>query len=210
MGLPSSETSRASVQQSANLEHQLKLVKDLLSAPVTSLVEDSSQIREVLVQIKAQLPEPLQAKLWPAGHLPYFQIEVKAAQQRIEARKSQASLKNLIVEKCKAANQRKATLDAKADISNNVNRLESLKKELADLEEKVQATQKLIQAEEASIADSKRETQEMTKQLQAELAEINNLSRQILTDDGKDDEAIIARVDSVRTEAIQAIEEFLM
>ena len=39
--------------------------------------------------------------------------------------------------------------------------------------------------------------------------ELLPLSRQIVTGDDKDDEAIVARADAVRTEAIHAIEEFL-
>ena len=94
-------------------------------------------------------------------------------------------------------------------MSANMNRLDLLKKELAELEEKVRTTKKLIQAEETSIANSEQETQEITEQIQAEFAEISTLSRQIVTGDDKDDEAIIARADAVRTEAIHAIEEFL-
>src|SRR6185312_1501600 len=138
-----------------------------------------------------------------------FQIKVSKAQQRMEAHRSQASLKADITQKCKALNQKKATLDIKADVSANMNRLDLLKKELVELEEKVRTTKKLIQAEEAFIANSKQETQEIAEQIQAELAEISTLSRQIVTGDDKDDEAIIVRADSVRTEAIHAIEEFL-
>ena len=127
----------------------------------------------------------------------------------MEARRSQASLKADITQKCKALNQKKATLDMKADVSANMNRLNLLKKGLAELEEKVRTTKELIQAEETSIANSKQETQEIAKQIQAEFAEISTLSRQIVTGDDKDDEAIIARADAVRTEAIHAIEEFL-
>ena len=94
-------------------------------------------------------------------------------------------------------------------MSANTNRLNLLKKELAELEEKVHTTKELIQAEETSIANSKQETQEIAKQIQAEFAEISTLSLQIVTGDDKDDEAIIARTDAVRTEAIHAIEEFL-
>ena len=90
-----------------------------------------------------------------------------------------------------------------------MNRLDLLKKELAEFEEKVRTTKELIQAEEASIANSKQEIQEIAEQIQAEFAEISILSRQIVTGDDKDDEAIIARADAVRTEAIHAIEEFL-
>ena len=131
------------------------------------------------------------------------------AQQRIEACRSQVSLKVDIAQRCKALNQKKASLDIKADVSANMNRLDLLKKELVELEEKVRTTKKLIQAEEASIANSKQETQEIAEQIQAEFAEISTLSRQIVTGDDKDDEAVIARADSVRTEAIHAIEEFL-
>ena len=197
------------LQQSANLSHQLRLIKDFLSAPITALVDDSSNIKNIFEQIEPQLPEPLQIKLWSASNLPFFRIEVSKAQQRMEARRSQASLKADITQKCKVLNQKKAILDIKADVSANMNRLDLLKKELAELEEKVRTTKELIQAEETSIANSKQETQEIAEQIQAEFAEISTLSRQIVTGDDKDDEAIIARADSVRTEAIHAIEEFL-
>jgi len=167
MGLtvPGAET--PSLQQSANLVHQLHLVKDLLSAPLTALVGDSNEIRNIFEQIESQLPEPLQIKLWPASNLPFFRVEVNKAQQRIEARRSQASLKADISQKCKALNQKKATLDTKADVSANMNRLDLLKKELAEFEEKVRTTKELIQAEEASIANSKQEIQEIAEQIQA-------------------------------------------
>ena len=105
MGLtvPGAETS--SLEQSANLAHQLQLIKDLLSAPITALVDDSSKIKNIFEQIESQLPEPLQIKLWPASNLPFLRIEVSKAQQRMEARRSQASLKADITQKCKALNQ---------------------------------------------------------------------------------------------------------
>ena len=88
-------------------------------------------------------------------------------------------------------NQKKATLDAKADISVSTRRLNLLEKELVELEEKVRTTQRLIQEEKALIANSKQEAQEMTEQIQVEFAEISTLSQQIVTGDDKDDEAII-------------------
>ena len=80
-----------------------------------------------------------------------------------------------------------------------MNRLDLLKKELVELEEKVCTTKELIQAEEASTANSKQEIQEIAEQIQAEFVEISTLSRQMVTGDDKDDEAIIARADAVRT-----------
>jgi len=79
----------------------------------------------------------------------------------------------------------------------------------AELEEQVRTTQRLIQEEKVSIANSKQEAQEITEQIQAEFAEIKTLSQQIVAGDDKDDEAVIARADAVRAEAIHAIEEFL-
>src|SRR6185436_4101665 len=93
MGLTVPGAEAPSLQQPANLTNQLHLSKDLLSAPTTALVDDSSKIKEILEQIESQLPELLRVKLWPAGHLPFFQAEAKAAQQRIEARHSQVFLK---------------------------------------------------------------------------------------------------------------------
>ena len=75
MGLTVPRAETPSLQQSANLAHQLQLIKDLLSAPITALVDDSSKIKEILKQIETQLPESLQVKLWPAGHLPFFRAE---------------------------------------------------------------------------------------------------------------------------------------
>ena len=106
-------------------------------------------------------------------------------------------------------NQKKATLDAKADISASTRRLNLLEKELVELEEKVHTTQRLIQEEKASIANSKQEAQEMTEQIWAEFAKISTLSQQIVIGDDKDDEAIIARADAIPAETIHVIEGFL-
>ena len=103
-------------------------------------------------------------------------------------------------------NQKKATLDAKADISASTRRLNLLEKELVELEEKVRTTQRLIHEEKASIAVSKQETQEITEQIRAEFAKISFLSQQIVTGDDKDDEAITAKANAIRAEAIHAIE----
>ena len=150
-------------QQPIDLVDQLQHNKNLLSTPISTLVDDSSEIKEILKQIESQLPESLQVKLWPAGHLPFFRAEVKAAQQRIELCHSQIPLKADIAGKCKMLNQKKATLDAKADISASTRRLNLLEKELVELEEKVRTTQRLIQEEKDSIANSKQEAQEMTE-----------------------------------------------
>jgi hypothetical protein len=68
-------------------------VKGLLSAPIDALVRDSDAVRKILEEIKSQLPEVLQIKLWPTGHLSFFRAKVQQAQHRIEARHSQAPLK---------------------------------------------------------------------------------------------------------------------
>ena len=170
MGLIAPVAKVSPPQQPIDLADQLQHIKNLLSAPLSTLVDDSSEIQKVLKQIESQLPESLRVKLWPAGHLPFFRAEVKAAQQRIELRHSQIPLKAHIAEKCKMLNQKKATLDAKADISASTRRLSLLEKELAELEEKVRTTQRLIQEEKALIANSKQEAQEITEQIRAEFA----------------------------------------
>jgi hypothetical protein len=59
------------------------------------------------------------------------------------------------------------------------------------------------------MASSKQEVEDLATQLKTELAELSILSRQIVSDEDKDDEAAIAEVDRVRLEAIGAIDEFL-
>jgi hypothetical protein len=63
-------------------------MKDLLSALIDILVRDSDEVKHLFEEIKPQLPEVLQIKLWPAGRLPFFQAKVEKAHHRIEARHS--------------------------------------------------------------------------------------------------------------------------
>jgi hypothetical protein len=112
-------------------------------------------VKHLSEEIEPQLPKVLQIKLWLAGHLPFFQAKVEKARRRIEARRSQASLKADIVESCQLVNDKKVALDAKTDTSTSSQRLELLEKELEDLKERVRATEWLIQDEKNLIASSK-------------------------------------------------------
>ena len=104
MGLNAPNAEVQPQQQPITITNQLQNIKDMLSAPITALVGDSSEIKNIFEQIESQLPEPLQIKLWPASNLPFFWVEVNKARQRIEARRSQVSLKTDIAQKCKALN----------------------------------------------------------------------------------------------------------
>jgi hypothetical protein len=84
-----------------------------------------------------------------------------------------------------------------------------LERELEDLKERVQATERLIQDEKNLIATSKQKVEDLTTQPKIELAELSTLSQQIVSGEDKDDEAAIAEADHVRLEAIEAIDEFL-
>jgi hypothetical protein len=63
-------------------------MKDMLSAPIDTLVHDSDEIKHLFEEIMPQCPEVLQIKLWPARHLPFFRAKVEKARRRIEARRS--------------------------------------------------------------------------------------------------------------------------
>jgi hypothetical protein len=145
-------------------------------APIDALVQDSDGVRQILEEIKPQLPEDLQIKLWPTGHLPFFRAKVEKARQRIEARHSQAPLKADIAERCRLVNKKKAALDAKTDTSAHSQRLQLLEKELEDLKAKVRATELRIQEEKNLIASYKQEAEDLTAQLKIELAELSILS----------------------------------
>jgi hypothetical protein len=140
-------------------------MKDLLSAPIDTLVQDSDKMRHLLEEIQPHLPEVLQIKLWPTGHLLFFWAKVEKAHRRIEARRSQASLKADITEKCRLVNDKKAALDAKVDTSASSQRLDILERELEDLKERVRATERLIQDEKNFMASSKQEAEDMATQL---------------------------------------------
>jgi hypothetical protein len=84
-----------------------------------------------------------------------------------------------------------------------------LERELEDLKAKVRATEQCIQDEKDLIAHSRQEGENLTAQLKTELTELSVLSRQIVSGEDKDDEAVIVEADRVRLEAIAAIDEFL-
>jgi uncharacterized protein involved in exopolysaccharide biosynthesis len=152
-------------------------MKDLLSVPIDTLVQDSDEMKHLLAEIQPLLPEVLQIKLWPAGHLPFFQAQVEKTHRRIEARRSQASFKADIVEKCRLVNDKKEALDAKTDTSTSSQRLDILERELEDLKERVRATERLIQDKKNFMASSKQEAEDLATQLKAELTELSILSR---------------------------------
>jgi chromosome segregation ATPase len=184
-------------------------MKDLLSALIDTLVKDSDKMKHLFEEIQPQVPEVLQIKLWPAGHLPFFRAKVEKAHRRIEARRSQASLKANIAEKCRLVNDKEAVLDANTDTSTTSQRIELLEREVEDLKERVRATERLIQDEKNLIASSKPEAEDLTTQLKTELAELSTLSQPIVSGEDKDDEAAIVEADRIRLEAIEAIDEFL-
>jgi uncharacterized protein involved in exopolysaccharide biosynthesis len=134
---------------------------------------------------------------------------VEKAHRRIEARRSQASLKANIAERCPLLNDKKAALDAKTDTSASSQRLELLERELEDLKERARATERLIQDEKNLIASSKQEAEDLTTKLKTELAELSTMSQQIVLGEDKDNEAAIAEADRVHLEAIAVIDEFL-
>jgi hypothetical protein len=84
-----------------------------------------------------------------------------------------------------------------------------LEREWKDLKAKVRASKQCIQDEKDLIARSQHEAKNLTAQLKTELTESSVLSRQIVSGEDKDDEAVIAEADRVRLEAIAAIDEFL-
>ena len=50
----------------------------------------------------------------------------------------------------------------------------------------------------------------LKSELKTEFEELRSLSRQVVTGEDKDDEAIIANADRVRANAVRFIEEFLL
>jgi hypothetical protein len=122
--------------QPTNIVNQLRHMKDLLSAPIDTLVQDSDEMKHLLEEIQPQLPELQQIKLWLARHLPFFWAKVEKS-RRIEARCSQASLKADITEKCQLVNDKKAAIDAKTGISTSSQRLDLLERGFEDLKERV-------------------------------------------------------------------------
>jgi hypothetical protein len=84
-----------------------------------------------------------------------------------------------------------------------------LERELEDLKERVQATERLIQDKKNFMASSKQEAEDLATKLKTEIVELSILSQQIVSGEDKDDEAAIAEAVRVHLKAIGAIDEFL-
>jgi Tfp pilus assembly protein PilO len=203
-------TSRAGEEPRPSTTHgQLQRLKALLSSPVETLVENSEEVKGILEDIQPHLPVTLQVKLWPAVTLSAFRSRVQLARQRIDLRHAQLPLKADIAAKCQRLNEKKAALDAKTDTSVSSAELETLRKDLEDLEERVRVTKQLIQDKEALIARSREEAKGLTAELKTDLAEIRALDSQLVTGKDEDDKAEIAEVDRIRADALHALNVFL-
>nr|XP_051196659.1 uncharacterized protein LOC127309993 [Lolium perenne] len=189
-------TSRASEELGPSTTNgQLQRLKALLSSSIETLVENPDEVKGILEDIQPHLPVTLQVKLWPVVTLSAFRSRVKLARQRIDLRHAQLPLKADIANKCQRLNEKKAALDAKTDTSISSTELETLRKELEDLEERVRVTKQLIQDKEALIAHSQEEAEGLKVELKTDLAEIRALNRQLVTGKDEDDEAKISEVD---------------
>ncbi|KAK1651693.1 hypothetical protein QYE76_069498 [Lolium multiflorum] len=156
-------TSKAGEERSPSTVHgPLQRLKALLSSSVETLVENPEAIKGILEDIQPHLPVTLQVKLWPAVTLSVFRSRVQSARQRIILRHAQLPLRADIAEKCQRLNEKKAALDVKTDTSANSAELETLRKELEDLEERVRVTKQLIQDKETLIARSQEEAKGLT------------------------------------------------
>ncbi|KAK1606252.1 hypothetical protein QYE76_029925 [Lolium multiflorum] len=203
-------TSKASEESGPSATHgQLQHLKALLSSSIETLVEDTEEVKSILEDIQPHLPVTLQVKLWPVVTLSAYKSRVTLARQRIGLRHAQLPLKADIADKCQRLNEKKAALDAKTDTSVSTAELETLRKELEDLEERVRVTKQLIQDKEALIARSHEEAEGLKAELKTDLAEIRALNKQLVTGQDEDDEAEIAEVDRVRATALRALEAFL-
>ena len=168
------------------------------------MVRDPSEVRSALEEVSSQLPEAIRIELGSAGHLSFFKEKVESARQRIEARRLQTPLRADIAQRCRALNEKKSALDERADTSADDQALRALKQELEDLEARVAATKKLIQERDSSITRSKQETENLKSELKIEFEELRSLSRQVVTGDDQEDEAIIAHADRVRSNAVRS------
>ncbi|KAK1628573.1 hypothetical protein QYE76_002888 [Lolium multiflorum] len=169
-------TSKAGEEPSPSTVHgPLQRLKALLSSSVETLVENPEEVKGILEDIQPHLPVTLQVKLWPAVTLSVFRSRVQSARQRIILRHAQLPLRADIADKCQRLNEKKAALDAKTDNSANNAELETLHKELENLEERVRVTKQLIQDKEALIARCQEEAKGLTADLKTDLAEIRLL-----------------------------------
>ncbi|KAK1609357.1 hypothetical protein QYE76_033030 [Lolium multiflorum] len=131
---------------------QFQRLKALLSSPIETLVEDPKEVKSVLEEIQHHLP---------------VKGEVSSSENRSTPRPTSVESRY-----CQRLNEKKAALDVKTDTSVSTAELETLRKELEDLEERVRATKQLIHDKEALIARSQEEAEGLKAQPKTDLAEI--------------------------------------
>ncbi|KAK1601132.1 hypothetical protein QYE76_007893 [Lolium multiflorum] len=184
----------------------LQRLKALLSSSIETLVLNPEAVKGILEEIQPHLPVTLQVKLWPAVTLSAFRSRVQSARQRITLRHAQLPLRADIAGKCQRLSEKKTALDAKTDTSASSAELETLRKELENLEERVRMTKQLIHEKETLIARSREEAQGLRP---LEIGGNSCPDGQVVTGEREDDEAEIAEVDHIRADALRALDEFL-
>ncbi|KAK1646670.1 hypothetical protein QYE76_064475 [Lolium multiflorum] len=146
--------SKASEESGPSATHgQLQQLKALLSSSIETLVEDTEEVKSILEDIQPHLPVTLQVKIWPVVTLSAYRSRVKSARTKL----------------------------GETDTSVSTAELETLRKELEDLEERVRVTKQLIQDKEALIAHSHEEAEGLKAELKTDLAEIRALNKQLVT-----------------------------
>ncbi|KAK1616106.1 hypothetical protein QYE76_021623 [Lolium multiflorum] len=156
-----------------------------------------SAIRDQLRHLKALLSSPIETLVEDPG-------EVKSILEDI-----QPHLPVTLQEKLWPVVTLSAYSFGRKNTSVSTAELETLRKELEDLEKRVRATKQLIQDKEALIAHSHEEAEGLKAELKTDLAEIRALNQQLVAGQDEDDEAKIAEVDHVHANALHALEAYL-
>ncbi|KAK1631436.1 hypothetical protein QYE76_005751 [Lolium multiflorum] len=160
--------------------HQFQRLKAMISSPIETLVEDPEEVKSVLEEIQHHL-------------------------LRIDLRHAQLPLKADIADKCQRLNEKRRPWMPKLTPASTAE-LETLRKELEDLEERVRATKRLFMIRKLLLPAPKRKR---------EASKLNEMIRNTCpeqtaaTGEDEDDEAEIAEVDRVRADALRAVEAFL-
>ena len=188
---------------------KLLRLKALLDRPVDVVVQDCSEVADVLQDLEDLVPAGHFFRLYAAGQLAFMRPVVEGDRRRITLRGSQASLKTDIRARCTQLNAKKAVLDAKVSASTDTARLETLKERLRALEDEARAVRESIAQEESSLAASSREAQDLSSELKGDIASLQSLRRQLVGGDDRADEALIAGVDQIRLDVLAAVEELL-
>jgi chromosome segregation ATPase len=184
---------------------RLKRILSLLDRDMNTVAQDVDQIRDLIELIDQRIPTNLRAVL----EFGNYSFAIKRANKNISAKVALLSDKVLNKQKAKDLHSRIQT--AKTSLAILQPELKTMKDQEAELEAQLAQLRSKIQAHEDKIANVPESIDAAKKEIAVIIEEGQQLKMKLtdIQDSEEDDQKLLADVDKIKTDAVNAIKHCL-